>query len=112
RLHEPDRELSEVFAVSRQSIFENNLPAAFTKAKPALKKLALIELTEMLIDIFKLGTVAGELIYLQAFQDVVLEFNGRERNDLGTFLEWWDANKHKKSIQISGEVNAVQILTI
>lgn len=112
RLHEPHRELSEVFTVSNQTIFENNLPAGFTKEKPALKKLPLIELTETLISIFNLGTIQGELVYLQTFQDLVLEFNNRERNDLGAFLEWWEANKHKKSIQISGEVNAVQILTI
>ncbi|MEX1238124.1 MAG: UvrD-helicase domain-containing protein [Cyclobacteriaceae bacterium] len=112
RLHEPGRELSEVFTVSNQTIFENNLPPAFTKEKTALKKLPLIELTETLIGIFKLGVVRGELVYLQAFQDIVLEFGNRERNDLGTFLEWWEANKHKKSIQISGDVNAVQILTI
>jgi ATP-dependent helicase/nuclease subunit A len=112
RLHEPDRQLSEVFAVSNQTIFENNLPPAFTKQKPALKKLPLIELTETLIEIFNLGVITGELVYLQTFQDLVLEFNNRERNDLGAFLEWWDANRHKKSIQVSGEVNAVQILTI
>lgn len=112
RLHEPGRELSEVFAVSNQNVFENNLPPAFTKEKPALKKLPLIELTETLISVFGLGTIQGELVYLQAFQDLVLEFNTRERNDLGAFLEWWEANKRKKSIQISGEVNAVQILTI
>ena len=112
RLHEPERELSEVFAVSSQSIFENNLPAAFAKAKGALKKLPLIELSETLIDIFELGKVTGELVYLQTFQDIVLEFSSRERNDLGAFLEWWEANKKKKSIQISGEVNAAQILTI
>ena len=112
RLHEPHRVLSEVFAVSNQNIFENNLPPAFTKRKPSLKKLPLIELTETLIEIFGLGKIRGELVYLQAFQDLVLDFTNRERNDLGAFIEWWDANKHKKSIQISGEVNAVQILTI
>lgn len=112
RLHEPDRKPAEVFMVSRQSVFENNLPDRFTREKTSLKKLPLIELTETLIDIFGLGKIAGELVYLQAFQDLVLEFHGRERNDLGAFLEWWQANKHKKSIQLSGEVNAVQILTI
>ncbi|MDQ2656738.1 MAG: UvrD-helicase domain-containing protein, partial [Bacteroidota bacterium] len=106
RLQEPERPLSEVFAVSNQNIFENNLPPAFTRQKPALKKLPLIELTETLIEIFGLGTITGELVYLQAFQDLVLEFSNRERSDLGAFLEWWEANKSKKSIQISGEVNA------
>lgn len=112
RLHEPERELSEVFAVTNQAIFENNLPPAFTRSKTTLKKLPLIELTETLIDIFGLGNVAGELVYLQTFQDLVLDFTSRERNDLGAFLEWWEVNRAKKSIQISGEVNAVQILTI
>jgi ATP-dependent helicase/nuclease subunit A len=112
RLHEPDREYPEVFAVANQSIFENNLPKAFTQRKPFLKKLSLIELTETLIDIFKLGKQTGELVYLQAFQDLVLEFNNREKNDLGAFMEWWEDNRRKKSVQISGEVNAAQILTI
>ncbi|MFZ6012042.1 MAG: UvrD-helicase domain-containing protein, partial [Bacteroidota bacterium] len=112
RLHEPERALTEVFEVTNQAIFENNLPSAFTAEKPFLKKLALIELTETLIQIFDLGGKQGELAYLQAFQDLVLEFYSRERNDLGAFLEWWEENKHKKSIQISGEVNAAQILTV
>jgi ATP-dependent helicase/nuclease subunit A len=112
RLQEPSRELSDIFSVSNQTIFENNLPEKFSREKPALKKLALIELTENLIEIFQVGKIEGELIYLQAFQDLVLEFYNRERNDLGAFLEWWEANKAKKSIQISGDVEAVQIVTI
>jgi ATP-dependent helicase/nuclease subunit A len=112
RIHERSREIHEVFSVTNQNIFENNLPEAFAKQKPSLKKLGLIELTETLIEIFALGNLQGELIYLQAFQDLVLDFCNRERNDLGAFLEWWEDNKHKKSIQISGDVDAAQILTI
>jgi ATP-dependent helicase/nuclease subunit A len=112
RLHEPERDLPLVFAVSNQTIFENNLPRRFAEQKLYLKKLPLIELTETLIEIFGLGNIQGELVYLQAFQDLVLDFSNRERNDLGAFLEWWEDNRHKKSVQISGDVNAVQILTI
>ena len=112
KLNEPDREPSEVFAVSNQTIFENNLPPAFTRQKPLLKKLPLIELTETLIEIFGLGKITGELVYLQTFQDLVLEFTNRERNDLAAFLEWWETIRHKRSIQVSGEVDAAQILTI
>jgi ATP-dependent helicase/nuclease subunit A len=112
RLHEPHRILSEVFSVTNQTTFENNLPPAFTKEKVFLKKLALLELTETLIRIFDLGSIQGEIVYLQAFQDLVLDFCNRERNDLGSFLDWWESNKHKKSIQISGEVDAIQILTV
>lgn len=112
RLHEPFRVLTEVFAVSNHAFFESNLPRTFSKEKASLKKLPIIELTETLIEIFKLNECTGELAYLQAFQDLVLEFYSRERNDLGAFLEWWEANKHKKSIQISGDIDAVQLLTV
>lgn len=112
RVHEPNRPLREVFAVSNQANFENNLPEAFKYQKASLKKLPLIELTETLIEIFEAGKDNGELVYLQAFQDLVLEFYNRERNDLGAFLEWWEDNSYKKSVQISGEVNAAQILTV
>lgn len=104
--------LNEVFKVANQVFFENNLPPAFAKSKAWLKRLPLFELTETLIDIFRLGEVTGELAYLQAFQELVLEFYSREKNDVGAFLEWWEDNKHKQSLQISGEVDAVQIVTI
>jgi ATP-dependent helicase/nuclease subunit A len=112
RLHEPERPMREVFAVANFATFENNLPKSFTSQKAYLKKVPLIELTETLVHIFDLGKHHGELVYLQAFQDLVLEFYNRERNDLGAFLEWWEENRKKKSVQIAGEVDAAQILTV
>lgn len=112
RLYDPVRPLTEVFAVTNQAVFESYLPAAFTKEKAVLKKLPLFEMTENLIRIFRLGEVKGELPYLQAFQNLVLEFQTRERNDLGAFLKWWEDNKKKKSVPVSGSVDAAQIITI
>lgn len=112
RLHEPGRPLTDVFAVANQVFFESNLPPAFAREKASLKKLPLFELTETLIEIFDLGKEKGELAYLQAFQNLVLEFAKRERNDIGAFLDWWEINKRKESIKISGDVDAVEILTI
>ncbi|WP_160143482.1 UvrD-helicase domain-containing protein [Chryseolinea soli] len=112
KLHEPERSLTDVFAVTNQVFFEGNLPDAFKKEKAALKKLPLFELTETLVDIFKIGNISGEIAYLLAFQNLVLEFYTREKNDLGAFLEWWEANKQKKSVQVSGDVDAAQILTV
>jgi ATP-dependent helicase/nuclease subunit A len=111
RLKNSDKEFTEIFTVATP-FFENNLPPAFARSKAWLKKLPLFELTETLIEIFQVGEEKGELSYLQAFQDLVLEFYTRERNDLGAFLEWWEINRMKKSLQISGEVNAVQIVTV
>jgi ATP-dependent helicase/nuclease subunit A len=112
RLFDKDRPLTEVFSVSNQVVFESYLPEAFTREKSMLKKLPLFELTETIIGIFKLGQCKGELPYLQAFQNLVLDFYTRERNDLGAFLEWWEINKNKKSLPVSGEVDAAQIITI
>ncbi len=114
RIHEPDRDEVDVFAVSNQIFFESQLPETFTGEKLSLKKLPLFELTETLISIFRLGNAKGELTYLLAFQDLVLNFYSRERNDLASFLEWWEMNRGKEtaSIKISGEVDAVKILTI
>ena len=114
RIHEPDRSEVDVFAVSNQVFFESQLPEAFTEEKLSLKKLPLFELTETLISIFRLGNARGELTYLLAFQDLVLNFYSRERNDLASFLDWWEMNRGKEiaSIKISGEVDAVKILTI
>lgn len=112
RIRDEQLPLNDVFKVANQVFFEANLPPAFAKSKAWLKRLPLFELTETLIDIFKLGEVQGELAYLQAFQELVLEFYSREKNDVGAFLEWWEDSKHKQSLQISGEVDAAQIVTI
>jgi ATP-dependent exoDNAse (exonuclease V) beta subunit len=112
RQQAPDRPLEEVFSVSRQAIFEGLLPPAFAQEKGSLKKLPLIELTETLIRIFRLGDQQGEIAYLLAFQNLVLEFYSRERNDLAAFLEWWQDVRHKRSVQMPSEINAVQILTV
>jgi len=112
RLHHKLTDLSEVFAVTNRATFENHLPESFSRQKLFLKKLPLFEMTESLVQIFELGKCDGELSYLQTFQDLVLEFSSRERNDLASFLLWWEENKDKKSIQVSGEVDAAQIFTV
>jgi ATP-dependent exoDNAse (exonuclease V) beta subunit len=114
RLHTPDRPLEEIFQVTNSMLFEGQLPEEFVSQKLSLKKLPLFELTETLIRIFKIGTVKGELAYLQAFQDLVLEFYSRERNDLASFLLWWEENREseKTSIKVSADTDAMQILTI
>ncbi|MBX2897086.1 MAG: UvrD-helicase domain-containing protein [Cyclobacteriaceae bacterium] len=112
RLKNTVADLHQVFAVSNRALIESNLPDGFTKNKAGLKKLPLFELTETLVELFGLGKQPGELEYLQTFQNEVLNFSSRERNDIGAFLEWWDEIGRKKSIQVSGDVDAAQIITI
>ncbi|HLZ17936.1 MAG TPA: UvrD-helicase domain-containing protein [Cyclobacteriaceae bacterium] len=112
RLHDLDKSMAAIFAVANPVVFESSLPPAFTERKIFLRKLSLFELTETLIEIFELGKVKGELSYLLAFQDQVLEFANRERNDLRAFLDWWMVNKEKKSIVAPLGAEAMQLFTL
>lgn len=112
RLSHAAPDLHAAFSISDKESFKKKLPTAFVKEMVALKKLPLYELTETLIEIFSLSKATGELAYLQTFQGLVLDFYTRERNDIRAFLEWWEINKSKKSVQVSGNVDAVQIFSI
>ena len=102
----------EIFLKSHTQHFAKLVPPSFTQQQHVLSALPLLELVENLIYIFRLGELNLEIAYLQAFQDLILEFSQRERSDLSSFLTWWEENKHKKSIQVAGGINAAQIITI
>lgn len=112
RLQHENIDHHNAFSIGDRSVFLKKLPIAFTKELARLKKMPLFEITEMLIKIFDLGRFKGELVYLHTFQNLVLEFYTQERTDIRSFLDWWEDNKEKKSIQVSGDVDAMQIYTI
>lgn len=114
RIHPSGLALSDVFSVADKVTFESFLPDEFASHTTELRKLPLFEMTEMLIRIFRLSDQVNELAFLQAFQDIVLTFYTRERNDLQAFLEWWEENKDsdKTSVKTSGSVDAAEVLTI
>jgi ATP-dependent exoDNAse (exonuclease V) beta subunit len=111
RFHPAGAPWSDVFAISNQTVFEQTLPPDFANKKIQLRKLPLFELVETLIAVFKVQTTE-ELPYLLGFQDAVLEFVSRERNDLGAFLEWWEEQKEEKSIIAPTGSGAMQLMTI
>lgn len=105
-------ELDELFSDAKTKSFEKWVPATFWQQREKLSALPLFEMVENLIHIFNLGKVTDEVVYLQSFQDIIQEFSQREKSDLNSFLEWWELNRKKKSIQVAGGVNAAQIITI
>ena len=78
----------------------------------SLSSLPIDEVTETLIRIFDLGSDRTERAYLLAFQEVVLGFVAHEKNDIGSFLNWWTLNSSKKSVQAAGHSDAMNIITI
>lgn len=92
-------------------IASSGLPGSFTKHKQHLLHLPILELVEVLVRTFELNTLDAELVYLQAFQDAVLEFTKSNRSDLRLFMEWWEDFGKKRSVQLTGALDAVEIIT-
>jgi len=88
-----------------------SLPPVFRKHKEHLLHLPILELTEVLIRSFELNTIEEEFAYLQAFQDAVLEFSKNNRSDIRLFLEWWEDAGAKRSVQLTGALDAIEVIT-
>lgn len=91
---------------------ESILPDVFTDSLDGLRVLSLFELTESLISIFGLDARAGDLPYVQAFQDLILERTRREPVGIMEFIDYWDQKGRLKGIHGSEEADAIKILTI
>ena len=88
-----------------------SLPETFRTHKRHLLHLPILELTEVLIRSFGLNKIREEFAYLQAFQDAVLEFSKNNRSDIRLFLEWWKEVGEKRSVQLTGVLDAIEIIT-
>lgn len=108
----PNPDLHHAFTATNAKTLSGFLPAEFTNALDILRKLPVYELCERLVYIFGLSDLTGELPYIQAFQDAVLDFCRNENSDLNDFLEWWAKENNKFSVQLSESQDAVRIMTI
>lgn len=77
-----------------------------------LKELSLYELVEQLTSLFKLQESKHEWAYLQAFNDLLLEYIQGQKADLASFLDWWEEFGIEKSIQVPDDLDALEIMTI
>ncbi len=98
------------------TIFYQALPPDFERFQEYLNKLPLYELVENLVQLFGLDSSnrqqATETIYLQAFQDAVLNYSRVEQGDLHSFLQWWEERGQETSVQVPEAVDAMRIMTI
>ncbi|SDK26627.1 ATP-dependent exoDNAse (exonuclease V) beta subunit (contains helicase and exonuclease domains) [Catalinimonas alkaloidigena] len=95
-----------------EALLYAHLPHEFVEQRAFLSRLALYELSESLIRIFRLHEQHEERAYLQGFQDLVLDYSRTEKTDIASFLDWWKENGHRKPVQMPGVQNAMPILTI
>jgi ATP-dependent exoDNAse (exonuclease V) beta subunit len=77
-----------------------------------MRQLSVFELSEQLMQRFGLFDNHFENEYLFRFLDVVMDFGNRKSNHLGDFLTNWESARHKLSITIPDETDAIRITTI
>ncbi len=77
-----------------------------------IRILPLYELSERLIDIFELNLDTENLSYIQAFQDIVLDFVRNETSDINAFLDYWEKSGSSATLGISEAQDAIRIMTI
>lgn len=78
----------------------------------SLLSLPLFELASRIAQNFSLNKINGELVYLEAFLDLVLQYGREEAGGTAGFLDWWKASGSNKTITLSEGQNAISILTI
>ncbi|HEY3389705.1 MAG TPA: UvrD-helicase domain-containing protein [Prolixibacteraceae bacterium] len=77
-----------------------------------LLSLPLFELASRIAQNFNLNKIKGELVYLEAFLDLVLQYGRDESGGIAGFLDWWKSSGSGKTITLSEGQNAISILTI
>jgi len=103
------------FAVNQliPGLFKSWLPVAGNDSfDSSLLSLPLFELACRIAQDFGLQNIKVELVYLESFLDQVLQYGRDEAGGTSGFLEWWKTSGYKKTIILSGNQNAISILTI
>jgi ATP-dependent exoDNAse (exonuclease V) beta subunit len=90
---------------------EDLLPAEFTAEFDNLTKMSLYERVVKLGIIFQLTKPASKP-FIEAFQDVVLRYLGKNAAQSYNFLAWWEEKGHKQSLPCMEEQDALHIMTI
>jgi ATP-dependent exoDNAse (exonuclease V) beta subunit len=80
-----------------------------------LKRLlhrSLYESAEGIFRLFETDIPENELVFVQAFLDMVAEYSMNETADAGHFLNWWKEKGCKKKIITPDTQNAIRIMTV
>jgi ATP-dependent exoDNAse (exonuclease V) beta subunit len=98
----------EIFACE----IKNLLPEEFVKESETLKMIPLYELIEKIYLIFNLKKLDENAEYMFSFLDRTNEYLNTEASDISRFIEHWDTKLFSETVEISGELNGIKIMTI
>lgn len=112
----PDEELNaqiqHIISQPIMALFEKLNEEGYPANLSKLQALNLYELVEKLIGIFDLLITQTHLEYLFRLLDIILEFTKQNNATLGDFIDYWEQNKHKLSVNSPPNVGAITVTTI
>jgi ATP-dependent exoDNAse (exonuclease V) beta subunit len=108
-----EEQIHRLFATTKDDdSFSDWMPKNFIDKVNELRKMPLYELTERLIKLFDITELKQEIPYIQAFQNIILDYSRRYPSDISTFLDWWTINGKSKKLQLPEDYEAIKIVTI
>lgn len=90
----------------------SDLAKIFNERIHQLKKLPLMDLLEAMVELLGFNEPLDERAYLSGLKESIYDFVGKNRADLGSFLEWWERQGHKRTVKLPDSHDAIRILTI
>ena len=94
------------------NVAKDFFPVDYEKALNEVSNLPLFEATEKIIMFFGLGDKSLNVAYINAFQDLVLNYSSTKNTSISSFIDWWETTGKTKSVVLPGNQEAVRILTI
>ncbi|WP_455505401.1 UvrD-helicase domain-containing protein [Coprobacter sp.] len=107
----PETALTSYFAEKEKDLQHHFDPEIVTELE-LLKNAPLFEMCEKIIGLFPRSGERNEGIFIQAFQDIVLDYTTNHSADTASFLQWWNEQGVKKTINTPEAQNAIRIMTI
>lgn len=86
------------------------LPETFLNRRRALAQLPLFDLVEQLLLLFDFRSESD--VFIQKFQDLLLEQNQKGIHSIHSFLEWWEDQGKDSTIAGNENTNAVKIMSV
>ncbi len=109
-LNEPDEFSLAVYSALEEGNV-HNLDVDSLKFE-RLEKLPLYQMCEEIVRCCLADEERKDLVFIQAFLDLVLDYSVNEGSNLNGFLKWWNDGGKNKSISFPEEQDAFQVMTV
>ena len=113
---EPDDRLNRAFLNSKIQQFNNSKIEESSNHGIFeflnYRNLPVFELSDKIIQQYNLYQIAGQAPFLQAFQDILLQYTRRQATDIRSFLDWWEGEKDKRCVTMPEHQDAIRLMTI